>query len=77
MVVVQDNWRLVSSGLEVDIFGLGTRPIGIFQRLTGYHIYRCRQSVSKDSFDQFIMSKRVYVRHADLLGALGHLDGFL
>lgn len=51
--------------------------MGIFQRLTGYHIYRCRQSVSKDSFDQFIMSKRVYARHADLLGALGHLDGFL
>jgi hypothetical protein len=49
------------------------RQIPCFEVLTGYHIYRCNimlaNPVRKSAFDMI----GVNVRHADLLGALGHL----
>lgn len=66
------------SGLEVDIYRVEDKADGVsFKDSPGTIFTAVDKQVSKDSFGQFEMSKRVYVRHADLLGALGHLDGFL
>lgn len=41
--------------------------------LTGYHIYRCVQSLAIVPVNSKIVVEENNVRHADLLGALGHL----